>query len=226
MILAAERSALKRGARALGIELTEQRLEQLLEYLELLYGWRKVAGLTAIPRADAVRLHLLDSLSILGEVSVAERIADLGTGGGLPGLPIAICVSSAQITLIESRRRRCTFLLETIRHLGLDNCTVLELDAQHLYASGRRFDAVTARGFLTPRKLLVMAVPLLLPGGRVVFMGGPSLPAGPDLVASSERRMRCSSDRTFRLPGGEETRRIVVLEGDNDVCSEQPKCFT
>jgi 16S rRNA (guanine527-N7)-methyltransferase len=136
---------------------------------------------------------------------------DLGSGGGLPGLPIAICATSTMVALVESRRRRCTFLMEAIRQLGLENCEVIEEDARRLVAREKRYDAVIARGFLPPIELVALASTLLAPNGRIIVMGGPSLPGGVELTSAAHREMRCRCDRSFQLPGGAERRRVVVL---------------
>jgi 16S rRNA (guanine527-N7)-methyltransferase len=211
MTLPAERSVLARGAAALGVTLSDREQDLLLEYLALLYRWRASAGLTAVARDDAVRLHLLDSLSVLPDLSDARTLVDLGSGGGLPGLPSAICAASTMVTLVESRRRRCTFLREAIRQLRLENCEVLEEDAARLVAKEKRYDAATGRGFLPVYELVALASALVVPGGRVIVMGGPSLQSPAVLVGAAHREMRCVSDRSFRLPGGSEKRRVIVL---------------
>jgi 16S rRNA (guanine527-N7)-methyltransferase len=211
MTLQPERSALTRGAVELGVQLSGREQDLLLEYLALLYRWRASAGLTTVARDDAVRLHLLDSLSVLPDLSGTRTLADLGSGGGLPGLPIAICATSTKVTLVESRRRRCTFLTEAIRQLGLQNCEVIEGDAMRLASSGKRYDAVTARGFVPPLRLIRLGSTLVAPEGKIIIMAGPSLPRAAELITSAHHDMRCVRDRAFRLPGGNEQRRVVVL---------------
>jgi 16S rRNA (guanine527-N7)-methyltransferase len=211
MMLQPERSVLTRGAAELGIQLSDREQNLLLEYLTLLYQWRASAGLTAVARDDATRLHLLDSLTILPDLPGTRTLADLGSGGGLPGVPIAICSASTMVTLVESRRRRCTFLSEAIRQLGLQNCEVLEGDVARLVPSGKRYDAVTARGFLPPHRFVALGSTLVGPKGRLIIMGGPSLQSAGELISSARQDMCCIRDRDLRLPGGNEQRRVVVL---------------
>ncbi|MFQ5473895.1 MAG: 16S rRNA (guanine(527)-N(7))-methyltransferase RsmG, partial [Dehalococcoidia bacterium] len=130
---------LRCGAEQLGIDLSEQAAAKLIAFLECLYLWNKSAGLTTIERSEAVRLHLLDSLTALPLLGRCVAIADLGSGPGLPGIPLAIALPASRLVLVESRRRKCSFLAETIRELGLENCRVEQADARR-YGGSPRLD--------------------------------------------------------------------------------------
>jgi 16S rRNA (guanine527-N7)-methyltransferase len=200
-----------RGSRALGVELAGDRARDLIRYLDLMYTWNVAAGLTTVPRAHAVRLHLLDALAVVPFVFATGKIADLGSGGGLPGIPIAVALPDSTVTLVESRRKKCSFLIEALRSLGLANCGVLERDARDLDDYTAAFDVIVARAFLGPEALLEVASPLLRPGGRVVVMGARKDDAL-DRIADAEDRFVRVADKAFVLFGGSERRRIVVLE--------------
>ena len=75
------------GAQALGVELELSEATTLLTFLDLFYAWNDYAGFTSIPRRDAVRLHLLDSLAVAPELEITRDVVDLGSGGGMPGMP-------------------------------------------------------------------------------------------------------------------------------------------
>jgi 16S rRNA (guanine527-N7)-methyltransferase len=208
---AQELDLLIRGSRALGIELGADRAALLLHYLDLMYTWNAVAGLTTVSRARAVRLHLLDALAVVRFLPATGKLADLGSGAGLPGLPIAVALPSLIVCLVESRRKKCSFLAEAVRSLELDNCSVLETDARRLIAYAGTFDVVVARAFLAPRELLDAAMPLLRARGRVVVMGARK-DAVLDQIAEGEDRFVRIADEAFILFGGTERRRILVLE--------------
>lgn len=203
------------GAKTLGVDLDESDAHALLAFLEHFYSWNRYGGFTRIPKKEGIRLHLLDSLSVVKDLGGAASIADLGTGGGMPGIPLAIVSCDSEFTLVESRGRRCTFLREVVRDYGLvSRVRVLEADAWELARSAQRFDAVLARAFLPPKNLLLLGSRLIRPAGRVIVMGSDDEwikgAATADLL--EELALELRSDRRLVLPGGEETRRIFRFE--------------
>jgi 16S rRNA (guanine527-N7)-methyltransferase len=203
-----ELSLLCEGCSELGVSLSSEQLDRLLRYVDLVYVWNKAAGLTTIPREKAIRLHVLDSLAALRAIDRGPCL-DLGTGAGLPGLVLAIACPDTEFVLGESNRRRCSFLLEVVRVLGLRNVRVVEGDVDALPAD-QRYPLVISRAFRPPPEFLSTASRLVDREGRVVLlMADPSdgdllmLAQGAELVL----------DRSFRLtlPGGTESRTIAVL---------------
>jgi 16S rRNA (guanine527-N7)-methyltransferase len=207
-----ERTQLVESCAQLGIDLPSATSERLFAYLDLLYFWNRSAGLTSVVRSRALRLHLLDSLAFVEDLHDVRTIADIGTGGGLPGIPVAIVLETAQVVLVESRRRKCSFLHEVLRELRLENCEVLEYDAGTLEAAGHRFDAVVSRAFLPVSEWVGFAAPLLRPGGRVLVAAGPECDVTEIVVAGRTSNLDLKSERSIVLPGGEERRRILRLE--------------
>jgi 16S rRNA (guanine527-N7)-methyltransferase len=196
------------GAEALGVTLDEAARSLLLSYLERVYVWNRSAGLTTVPRAEALRLHLLDSLSVVRFLPTSGSFADLGSGAGLPGIPIAVALPRCAVALVESRRRKCSFLGDTVRELALGNCRVIERDARRLTEEDERYDAIVARAFVAPHELESLAAKLLRPGGRLVVMGARR---DAELDALGSELIR-KADERFVLPRGGERRRVVVLE--------------
>lgn len=199
------------GAAELGVRLDQLAIDRLLDYLALLYRWNHSIRLTTIKPAEAVRLHLLDSLSLLPYLGPATDLVDLGTGGGLPGIPLAIADPQREVVLVESKRKRCSFLLEGIRTLGLTNCTVLEEDARVLAASGRTYGCVVARAFLPPPALVELAAQLVEPGGRLLMMGGRERLDLAGLTEAAGAGFRTVVNEVLKLPGGGERRRVIGL---------------
>jgi 16S rRNA (guanine527-N7)-methyltransferase len=197
------------GAAQLGLALTVDDASRLLSFLDLFYSWNAYAGFTSISRPEAVRLHLLDSLALVPYLAGADLAVDLGSGGGMPGLPLAICLPTVRFALVESRRRRCSFLREAIRQLDLGSSVdVFESDARRLGSMITEVaDVVVARAFVGPEELCRIAHPLLKTSGRLVVMAGDrevSLPKGPTSLFALD------SSRRFGLPGGTERRSIAV----------------
>ena len=209
-----EELRLTSGARQLGVELTGAHASLLLRYLDRLYTWNRSAGLTTIARSDAVRLHLLDSLSVVPHLHASKMIADLGSGGGLPGIPIAVVRPDAKVILVEARRRKASFLAETARELGCSNCEVVHGKAQELRGQERGVDTIVARAFLPARALAELGRSLLGQGGKIVIMGARRDADLDDLGADQEGGLCVEADRTFTLPEGDERRRVLVLRRD------------
>ncbi len=204
-----ELSLLRHDARHLGMVLSEETAARLVSFLDLLYQWNRSAGLTAIARADAVRLHLLDSLVALPLLDGVETLADVGTGGGLPGIPLAIAEPRLQVSLIESKRRRCSALRHVLHEMSLTNCRVLETDVRRLSGSVPRFSAAIARAFAKPAEFLEVASGIVRAGGVAVVMGGASL-REQDLAATAARLGAVvEARRRVVLPSGSERRLLL-----------------
>lgn len=204
-------ASLVAGAQQLGVSLAPDAAKKLLAFLDLLYAWNSYARLTAIERGDAVRLHLLDSLSVVPSVAAAACIADLGSGAGLPGIPVATCLGTARVTLIESKRRRCSFLREAVRKLELSSrVSVVEGDARTTGLLESRQDAVVARAFVPPVELLSLAQPLVANGGILVVMSGGGGVGGLGHLGAAHGFV-FAGERRFVLPSGSEARSVVTF---------------
>ncbi len=114
------------GLAAMRIELDAKARTRLLAHLELIAKWNRVHNLTAVRETEQmVVLHLLDSLSVLPHVEGAKTIVDVGTGAGLPGIPIAIARPRSRVTLLDSSHKKCVFLRQAKTELALDNVEVV-----------------------------------------------------------------------------------------------------
>ena len=180
----------------------------LLDYLALLARWNATYNLTAIrDPAEMVPKHLLDSLAMQPFVRGIGTLADLGTGPGLPGIPLAIATPSLQVTLVESNGKKARFLREAVRQLKLANVQVAEARIE-AFRPGRSFDAITARALATLPQILILGGHLLDVGGRLLAMKGvhptgeiDALPAGWALAAS----------HPLRVPGLDADRHLVEI---------------
>jgi len=204
-----ELDALVRGASDLGVALARSDASRLIHFLEMLYRWNRTSRLTNVQRHDAVRLHLLDSLSA-ASLLTSGTAADLGTGAGLPGLPLAVVRPDVRFHLVESNRRRCSFLHEAVREIGLTNAIVVETDVESLARTSQTFNTVISRAFRPPAKFLDLAADLLPIGGRVIVMrGGDS--SMPLAVRKSLIALEQDLERRLELPLGGESRSLTVL---------------
>ena len=140
------RPRLVEGAEQLGVDLSESQTSQLLCYLTLLNKWNKAYNLTAVRNPEEMLYrHLLDSLSVVSWVS-GERIIDVGTGPGLPGIPLAILFPETHFTLLDSNGKKTRFLTQCKLEMGLDNITVIHGRVE-AFQPDTPFDQVISRAF-------------------------------------------------------------------------------
>ncbi len=174
---------LRQGLAELGLDAAAL-APPLLDYLALLHRWNRTYNLTAIrDPADMVPRHLLDSLAMHAFVD-RGTLADLGTGPGLPGIPLAIAHPGLRVTLVESNGKKARFMREAVRQLGLDNARVAESRAEALDEPAA-YDNLTARAMDTLAGIVAVGGHLLKPGGALLAMKGvrpdeeiAALPAG------------------------------------------------
>jgi len=204
------RPELTSGLAALGLDAALA--SPLLDYLALLARWNATYNLTAIrdPR-EMVAKHLLDSLAMHPYVdAIADaggRLADLGTGPGLPGIPLALAKPGLQVTLVESNGKKTRFLREAVRKLGLGNVEVVESRIEAYDAPGR-FDAITARALATLPLILESGGHLLRPGGVLLAMKG-VVPA--DEIAALPPGWVVRESHQMRVPGLDAERHLIVV---------------
>ncbi len=162
---------LLQGAHVLGIDLTDAQVGQLTAHLDLLDEWGARMNLTAIrDRPSQITKHLLDSLSVRPFLR-GERIADIGSGAGFPGIPLAVVEPGRRFTLVESTGKKCRFLEHVRDALGLANVEVVQARAE-AFKPAERFDTVLARAVASVAELVKLAGPLVAGGGRLLAMKG------------------------------------------------------
>jgi len=168
-------AALDRGLGEMTLELPAGARQRLLDYVALLVKWNRTYNLTAIRDPLAmVTHHLLDSLSVLPHLPLAAagpRIADAGSGAGLPGIPLAIARPRWRVALAESSQKKAAFLRQSVIELGLSNAQVHEgrVEAWHPQPL---FDAVISRAFAALDDFMAACRHLLAPGGVLAAMTG------------------------------------------------------
>lgn len=183
----------------------------LLAYLALLARWNATYNLTAIrdPR-EMVAKHLLDSLAMQPFVRDLRSLADLGTGPGLPGIPLAIATPALEVTLVESNGKKARFLREAARQLGLGNVRVAESRIE-VFRPGTPFDAITARALATLPLILELGGHLPGPEGRLLAMKGV---VPDDEIAALPAGWRLAAVHALRVPGLDAERHLVEVARD------------
>ncbi|MFV2030146.1 16S rRNA (guanine(527)-N(7))-methyltransferase RsmG [Neisseria sp. S1] len=162
---------LQQGLQEMGLNLTTAQQLLLLEYVALLKKWNKTYNLTALRDENTmISHHILDSLTLLPYVEKAETLMDVGSGGGMPGIPTAICRPDLQITLLDSNTKKTTFLQQAVIELGLSNVTVASgrVEAMH----DKKVDVVTSRAFAELADFISLTKHLLNEKGYWAAMKG------------------------------------------------------
>lgn len=167
----ASRASLERGLQALGLALNHDQCDLLWAYLTLLHKWNRAYNLSAVREPSAmIPRHLLDSLAVLPHVQ-GSHFLDVGSGAGLPGIPLAIALPQATFTLIDSNGKKTRFLHQAGTELGLDNVTVVQERVEH-YRPPSPFDAIISRAFAGVNAMLASCRHVLADGGRCYAMVG------------------------------------------------------
>lgn len=160
------------GLAAMGLDLPADARARVEQHLELIAKWNRVHNLTAVRETDQmVVLHLLDSLSALPHLKDARNVLDVGSGAGLPGIPVAIALPQARVTLLDSSHKKCAFLQQAKTELGLANVEVV-CDRVENWKPAGKFDAVVSRAFSDLADFVAQAQHLVAPGGQLIAMKG------------------------------------------------------
>jgi len=166
-----ERKILTEGAFQLGLDISQQKIEQLIQYLELILLWNKLHNLTSIDRpSEVVKKHLLDSLSVLSFVKKG-KILDVGSGAGLPGIVIALMRDNVDVTSIDSVGKKCRFMEHAKLNLDLKNFNVVN-DRVEKFKSNECFAQIVSRAFATFEDTKKLTSHLICPEGEYLFMKG------------------------------------------------------
>ena len=196
------------GLAGLGLALPAPAVQQLLDYVGLLSRWNRAFNLTSVRDPEQmVSRHLLDSLVALPWLR-GVRIVDVGTGAGLPGIPLAVASPERRFVLLDSNGKKTRFVTQAVAELGLANVEVARARAEQ-YVPDTPFDCVISRAFASVGDLVQQAGHLCAPGGRILAMKGVypmaelhDLPPGFTLTEVAP----------LRVPGLDSDRHMVVLE--------------
>ena len=200
------RQRLCAGLAKLDIELPNSVIGQQLDYLELLIRWNASYNLTAVrDPLEMVTRHLLDSLAVLPFVR-GSSLADLGTGAGIPGIPLALARPDLEVHLVDSNGKKARFLREAVRQLKLEKARVIE---GRVEAVSGRFDCITARAFASLADMLDWGGHLLAPGGRWLALKGKFPQDELDHLPSG---FRLAEAHEIKVPGLDAERHLLVLE--------------
>jgi 16S rRNA (guanine527-N7)-methyltransferase len=191
----------------MGVTLTEHDAARLLLLLDELERWNRTYNLTAITRReDMVTHHLLDSLAVQADLH-GSSVADVGTGAGFPGLPLAVLNPERRFTLIDSAGKKIRFVNHAAHALGLTNVVGVHARAESMHPE-QPFDTVVTRAFAALPEMLKKVAPLCGPETRVLAMKG-KWPR--EELTGLPPEWRVASSRDLAIPGLNEARCAIVL---------------
>jgi 16S rRNA (guanine527-N7)-methyltransferase len=201
---------LRQGITDLGLALPKLATGRLLDYLVLLAKWNRVYNLTAIREETKwVSHHLLDSLAVVPHLP-AGRLVDVGSGAGLPGIPIAFACPDRQVTLLDSNQKKGAFLTQSSTELALTNVKVV-IERAESYRPVTTFDVVISRAFSSIADFIRLAGHLRTPGGVLVAMKG----ARPDAeIAQLPDPWKAKAIIPLQVPQLNAKRHLVMLRPD------------
>jgi len=204
------RKILLAGLDELGLVLSEDKVQQLLKFIDLIEKWNKAYNLTAIRnKTEMVRLHLLDSLAVLPYIE-GKRVIDIGTGAGLPGIPLAICLTENEFTLLDSNAKKTRFVQQAVLELKLRNVIVFHSRVE-TYSPGQAFDMVLSRAFASLEEIIAMTKHLVNKTGVLLAMKGQM----PDIELAQLGEK--ASVISLRVPGVDANRCLVRIEAFEEV---------
>ena len=211
---------LENGARKLGIRLDAGQLEKFEVYYRELIEWNRKINLTAITGYDEVQLkHFLDSLTIadiIGNIS-SSRVIDIGTGAGLPGIPLKIAYPDMSLTLLEATSKKVEFLRYITDKLGLNDSEIVKGRAEEIAHERRhreQYDVALARAVATLPVAVELALPFCMPGGVFIAQkkGNIEREISRSMRAIDEMGGRLQETKQVQIEGIEDSRKLVIIE--------------
>ncbi|MFI2811099.1 MULTISPECIES: 16S rRNA (guanine(527)-N(7))-methyltransferase RsmG [Microbulbifer] len=203
------RPRLTEAAASMGLELTSAQQDKLLQYLELFARWNSAYNLSAVrDPAQMLERHVIDSLSVVKLCGGAdEPLIDVGSGGGLPGIPLAIMFPDRPITLLDSNGKKTRFLFQVATQLPLPNVTVVN-ERVEAYRPAQRFAGVVSRAFASVSDMAAWCEHLLTDDGRFYAMKG-KWPE--DELSTLAKGIKVEQVHPLSVPGCDADRHLIVL---------------
>ena len=195
---------LEEGLKQLGLDIPAVTQQKLIDYLQLMLKWNKAYNLTAIRELDAMVIrHVLDSLSILPYIK-SSPILDVGTGPGLPGIPLALCLPDYQFVLLDSNGKKTRFLTQCKIDLKIENIDIIHSRVED-YQADTGFEIITCRAFAALNTILDKTQHLLTSTTRIMAMKGKD--ELPELIQGFERL----EQHQLHVPWLDEDRQLIEI---------------
>lgn len=223
------KSLLIESAKKIDIILSDEQVNKFYKYMNLLIEWNKKINLTAITEPkDIILKHFIDSMTISRYIKDSDRIIDVGTGAGFPGIPIKIIKEENEIVLLDSLNKRISFLNEVIKELGLNNINCIHSRAEE---AGRnknfreKFDISTSRAVANMSVLSEYLIPFTKMGGKVIFMKGSEIEQELEDSKNAIKLLggKINKIDNFYLPNSDMQRNIILIDKIEKTNSKYPR---
>jgi 16S rRNA (guanine527-N7)-methyltransferase len=198
------------GVAEMGLGVSLESQQKLLQYLSLLNKWNKVYNLTAVrDPQEMVTLHLLDSLSVLQYIK-AKNLLDVGSGGGLPGIVLAICKPELQVTTIDTVQKKAIFMRQVKGELGLSNLEVVHARVEN-YQPSDKFEIIVSRAFSEVSLFIKLTQHLLADNGQWLAMKG-QVPNEELKDLPKDLKVKLNKIVPLKVAGLDAERHLVIIE--------------
>ncbi|MGQ9622533.1 MAG: 16S rRNA (guanine(527)-N(7))-methyltransferase RsmG [Candidatus Caldatribacteriaceae bacterium] len=225
------RKILQEGLESLGVAMEEGQKERILDFVRCLYRGNQTHNLTGFKSEEGILIGgVLDSLSVfsLRDLPLEGRVVDVGTGGGIPGIPLKIAHPSLKLYLVEANIKKCSFLEEALRLLALEDVYVLRERAETLAHDSRlreQFDYATSRAVGEIREILELTVPFLRPGGLAFYYKGREADKEIEEARGALRELHCEvvAQRIIPIPFTSRATHFVIVRKEAPTPSKYPR---
>lgn len=219
---------LENAAKQIEIELTKKQIEKFYNYMNLLLEWNEKINLTAIiePR-EVILKHFVDSLTIAKYIKENEKLIDVGTGAGFPGIPLSIVKENTDIVLLDSLNKRINFLEEIKQNLKLKNITTIHGRAEEFGKNKKEreiYDIATSRAVAPLNILLEYLLPLVKVGGKAICMKGYNI----EEIENAKNALEILGGKIEKieeitLPNSDIKRNIIIVKKVKNTPSKYPR---
>ncbi len=224
---------LAEGAREMGIELSQEQLGQFHRFYEVLMEWAQKVSLTAVKDAEGVqRRHFLESAAIIavlreeGLSLEGASLIDVGSGAGIPGVPLRIIEPSLSLTLVEAKAKKSAFLNEVLPQIGLDDVTVIARRAEetaHVPRHRERYDFAVAKALAPLRTLVELTLPFVRMGGIVIAPKGKETENEVREAKTALEMLKGSVRLVEELPLSEPRQHVILIDKDLPIPPRFPR---
>ncbi len=219
---------LKEKAKQIDIIIEEKQIEQFYEYMNLLLEWNEKINLTAITEPKEIILkHFIDSLTIQKYIQEGQKVIDVGTGAGFPGIPLSILKQQTEITLLDSLNKRINFLNEIVSSLQIKNIRTVHARVEE-FANNKKeresYDIATSRAVAPLSVLLEYLLPLVKVGGFCICMKGSNI----EEIKEAEKALEILGGEiekieNINLPDSDIQRNIIIVKKSKQTPSKYPR---
>ena len=219
----------KKSAKDINVEINDEEINEFSLYMDLLLEWNEKINLTAITEKNEIILkHFIDSLTIYKYIKENDKIADVGTGAGFPGIPLAIMKNKNEVILVDSLNKRINFLNEVIQKIELENVIAIHSRAEDLGKDEKyreKFDIVTSRAVANLTVLVEYLLPLVDVGGYCICMKGPNIEEELNQSKFAIRTLGGKIEKVEKiiLPDSDFERNIVIIKKEQYTDKRYPR---